>query len=201
LADNTEITEAAWIKIAEGVAASKSLQKLEYGARSAFCFLIFIDRLGAEQNLLTYFLPSFCSLDGCNLSGAAGEAIGAALLTNKTLTDLKHGARSFAYLFFCTGSVQNKKLAYFSQFPSLLLCSLSDNDEITEAAWIKIAEGVAASKSLTDLKYGALLSVFERLFFCTARCRTKTCLLFIFLPPSFLQLGSLQPVWGHQRSN
>jgi hypothetical protein len=32
------------------------------------------------------------------------------------------------------------------------------------AAWIKIAEGVAASESLTDLKYGALLSVFDRLF-------------------------------------
>jgi hypothetical protein len=41
---------------------------------------------------------------------------------------------------------------------------LADNDQITEAAWIKIAEGVAASKTLTDLKYGALLSVFDRLF-------------------------------------
>jgi len=31
-------------------------------------------------------------LVNCNLSGAAGEAIGAALLTNKTLQNLKYGA-------------------------------------------------------------------------------------------------------------
>jgi hypothetical protein len=33
-----------------------------------------------------------------------------------------------------------------------LFCSLQQNDNITEAGWIKIAEGVAASKSLQKLK-------------------------------------------------
>ena len=34
----------------------------------------------------------------------------------------------------------------------LLFCSLKQNHKITEAAWIKIAEAVAASKTLTNLK-------------------------------------------------
>jgi hypothetical protein len=102
LAENDKITEAAWIKIAEGVAASKSLQNLKHGARSLrFAYFIFMHRLGAEQKRADFlFLPSFCSLYDCRLSGAAGEAIGAALLTNKSLQNLKYGARSyFASLF------------------------------------------------------------------------------------------------------
>ena len=35
----------------------------------------------------------------------------------------------------------------------LAICSLGYNYAITEAAWIKIAEGVAASTSLQNLKY------------------------------------------------
>jgi hypothetical protein len=77
------------------------------------------------------------------------------------------------------------------------------NDEITEAAWIKIAEGVAASESLQNLEHGARSLRFASLFFCTASVQNKTlCLLFyIFSLLSSLQLGRLQPVWSHQRSN
>jgi len=44
---------------------------------------------------------------------------------------------------------------FFSFFCSLRynpLCSLAMNTNITEATWIKIAEAVAASKTLTNLK-------------------------------------------------
>jgi hypothetical protein len=191
LADNDQITEAAWIKIAEGVAASKTLQKLEYGARSfaylffctasvqnkncllftfplpsflqlevhrrdhrssvdqdrrrcccqqiaaearvrcsffAVCFLIFIDRLGLEENLLTFLnFPSLlhCRLRRCGLSGAAGEAIGAALLTNKSLQNLEYGARSlrFAYFIFLHRLGAEQKLLTFYISPPLFIAA------------------------------------------------------------------------------
>jgi hypothetical protein len=65
---------------------------------------------------------------------------------------------------------------------------LSVNDEITEAAWIKIAEGVAASKSLQKLEYGARSYVLLPYFSAPPRCRTKLIKLAYFLhflPPFF----------------
>ena len=144
LSDNDQITEAAWIKIAEGVAASKSLQNLKHGARS--CIL----------------LP----------------------------------------LFFCTPRCRTK-IAYFLHFPSLLFCSLSYNEEITEAAWIKIAEGVAASKSLQKLEYGARSAFCFLISIDRLSAEQKSCLLFTFPLPSFLQLAVLPTVWccwrGHRK--
>ena len=55
-------------------------------------------------------------------------------------------------LFLSPWSVdENNPIIFFVPVRSLF-CSLADNYHITEAGWIKIAEGVAASKSLQELK-------------------------------------------------
>ena len=48
-------------------------------------------------------------------------------------------------------SVDTNILIIFFVLPRPLFCSLTNNEN-TEAGWIKIAEGVAASKSLQNLK-------------------------------------------------
>ena len=55
-------------------------------------------------------------------------------------------------LFLSPWGVDNKNLLIFFGLVHPLFCSLSWNKEISEAGWIKIAEGVAASKSLQNLE-------------------------------------------------
>ena len=55
-------------------------------------------------------------------------------------------------LFLSPWGVDENNLIIFFVLVRPLFCSLSGNREITEAGWIKIAEGVAASKSLQNLK-------------------------------------------------
>ena len=55
-------------------------------------------------------------------------------------------------LFLSPWGVDKNNLTIFFVLVRPLFCSLQQNDEITEAGWIKIAEGVAASKSLQNLK-------------------------------------------------
>ena len=54
------------------------------------------------------------------------------------------------FIYFLTEMVTN--YIYADEHLLFLCCSLSWNKKITEAAWIKIAEAVAASKTLTNLK-------------------------------------------------
>jgi hypothetical protein len=160
---NCKLSGAAGGAIGAALLTNKTLTDLKYGARS-FAYLFFCTASVQNKNVLTYYIsPSLlhCSLRGCQLSGAAGEAIGKALLTNKTLTDLKYGARSFAYLFFCTASVQNKNVLTFYIVPPF--CSL-EGCGLSGAAGEAIGAALLTNKTLTDLKHGALLSVFERLF-------------------------------------
>ena len=53
---------------------------------------------------------------------------------------------------FCLPGPRQQKLIIFFVLGPPLFCSLRLNTKITEAGWIKIAEGVAASKSLLNLK-------------------------------------------------
>ena len=55
-------------------------------------------------------------------------------------------------LFLSPWGVDKDYLTIFFVLVRPLFCSLQWNDNITEAGWIKIAEGVAASKSLKDFK-------------------------------------------------
>ena len=55
-------------------------------------------------------------------------------------------------LFLSPWGVDKDNLIIFFVLVRPLFCSLERNWKITEAGWIKIAEGVAASKSLQNLK-------------------------------------------------
>ena len=55
-------------------------------------------------------------------------------------------------LFLSPWGVDKNNLTIFFVLVRPLFCSLAINTNITEAGWIKVAEGVAASKSLKDLK-------------------------------------------------
>ena len=55
-------------------------------------------------------------------------------------------------LFLSPWGVDKNNLIIFFVLVRSLFCSLAVNGNITEAGWIKIAEGVAASKSLRNLK-------------------------------------------------
>ena len=55
-------------------------------------------------------------------------------------------------LFLSPWGVDENNLIIFFVLVRPLFCSLMKNQGITEAGWIKIAEGVAASKSLQDLE-------------------------------------------------
>ena len=55
-------------------------------------------------------------------------------------------------LFLSPWGVDKNKLIIFFVLGPPLFFSLMLNKNITEAGWIKIAEGVAASKSLQNLK-------------------------------------------------
>ena len=55
-------------------------------------------------------------------------------------------------LFLSPWGVDKNNLIIFFVLVRPLFCSLQRNHGITEAGWIKIAEGVAASKSLQNLK-------------------------------------------------
>ena len=55
-------------------------------------------------------------------------------------------------LFLSPWGVDKNNLIIFFVLIRSLFCSLAVNYDITEAGWIKIAEGVAASKSLQILK-------------------------------------------------
>ena len=55
------------------------------------------------------------------------------------------------FIFVSLGG-DNNILIIFFVLVRPLFCSLARNDNITEAGWIQIAEGVAASNSLQNLK-------------------------------------------------
>jgi len=55
-------------------------------------------------------------------------------------------------LFLSPWGVDKNNLIIFFVLVRPLFCSLFGNTAITEAGWIKIAEGVAASKSLQNLE-------------------------------------------------
>ena len=55
-------------------------------------------------------------------------------------------------VFLSPWGVDKNNLIIFLVVVRSLFCSLSNANKITEAEWIKIAEGVAASKSLKDIK-------------------------------------------------
>ena len=71
-------------------------------------------------------------------------------------------------LFLSPWGVDKNKLIIFFVLGPPLFCSLRGNGEITEAGWIKIAEGVAASKSLQNLEY--VLSPFWALLCVIYSC-------------------------------
>ena len=55
-------------------------------------------------------------------------------------------------LFLSPWGVDKNNLIIFFVLVRSLFCSLYNNPKITEAGWIKIAEAVAANKSLKNLK-------------------------------------------------
>ena len=55
-------------------------------------------------------------------------------------------------IFLSPWGVDKNNLTIFFVLVRPLFCSLALNKKITEAGWIKIAEGVAASKSLQNFK-------------------------------------------------
>ena len=90
-------------------------------------------------------------------ASAFGDAVGQALLTNKSLQKVKQVLPPFCdllcvNLFLSPWGVDKNNLIIFFVLVRSLFCSLEYNTEITDAGWIKIAEGVAASKTLKDLK-------------------------------------------------
>jgi hypothetical protein len=195
------LSGAAGEAIGAALLTNKSLQKLEYGARSLrFAYFIFMHRLGAEQKLLTFYISPpffFAAWDTTRRSpkqhGSRSQKV--LLPANRCRSSCTVLVLTFCFLIFLhrLGAEQNTLLTYYIS-PSLLLCSLVGNDEITEAAWIKIAEGVAASKSLQKLKYGARSYVLLPYFSAPAPGRVKLAYFFTFSLPSFLQLEKLRLV-------
>ena len=123
----------------------------------------------------------------CNLSGAAGEAIGAALLTNKTLTDLKYGARYFAYLFFCTASVQNKTLCLLITFlPPFFFAACPSTTRSPKQRGSRSQKVLLPANRFRTSSTVLVLCGLLPYFYRPPRCRTK--LAYNFSLPSPLQL-------------
>jgi hypothetical protein len=77
------------------------------------------------------------------------------------------------------------------------------NCKLSGAAGKAIGAALLTNQTLQKLMYGALLCFFDRPFFYTPSRQKNLLTFYISFPffPSFLQLGILQPVWSHQRSN
>ena len=145
-----------------------------------------------NKNVLTFYIvPPFCSLDGCDLSGAAGEAIGAALLTNKTLTDLKYGALLSVLLpYFSAPPLSRTKICLLFTFlpPSLLQLVLQQGDHRSSVDQDRrrcCCQQIAAEARVRCSFFAVCLLYFS----APPRCRTKIAYFLHFSSLLFCSLG------------